>query len=494
MPKLFLKVVGLAAGALLLTIATGVIVKREAMRPIGVPDRSSLSHLSSSVIWLTELPSNLYHSLTSPFTFQFILQDQFPGHTGFVGEVNQKERYLLLSRFDGDTGKPIAELLDLRTFEVLHTWSPDILAFAKEWNLRVESDDTSEPIDASSDLLYHPMMVSNGLVFVSNFGTLKKVNSCSNLVWQVMPAPNETFHHSVEVDLDSNVWSLSDNPHRVHPAVEAGIVGKAYRDQSIVKVSPEGEVLFAKSISDILSENGLGYLLWGTHHAVYDVDWVHSNEVQPAYSDTMYWKKGDVLISIHSPSLVLLYRPSNNKLIWQSLGYVSAQHDPNFVDDSRISIFDNNTPYGSRPTPTVDQTVVDETVWNTEHSQVIVYDFATQQYSSYLDASLRELNVQGYNQSRSDILPNGDLYIEETPNGRTLYFNADGSLRWSHVNRANDGNVYAIGWSRILYRDHEIALVRDFLKNKDERLAACKVSKPRNGVGTASLSHSRPSQ
>ena len=31
----------------------------------------------------------------------------------------------------------------------------------------------------------------------------------------------------------------------------------------------------------------------------------------------------------------------------------------------------------------------------------------------------------------SEILPNGDLIVEESYYGRTLYFNADGSLRWS---------------------------------------------------------------
>ena len=38
----------------------------------------------------------------------------------------------------------------------------------------------------------------------------------------------------------------------------------------------------------------------------------------------------------------------------------------------------------------------------------------------------------------------------------------------------NGKRYYAIGWSRMLYREHEIAMVREFLENKDERLAACK--------------------
>ena len=40
------------------------------------------------------------------------------------------------------------------------------------------------------------------------------------------------------------------------------------------------------------------------------------------------------------------------------------------------------------------------------------------------------------------ILDNGDFLVEETHGGRLLYFNKDGSLRWSYLNRADDGNIY----------------------------------------------------
>ena len=69
-------------------------------------------------------------------------------------------------------------------------------------------------------------------------------------------------------------------------------------------------------------------------------------------------------------------------------------------------------------------------------------------------------------QGRSEILPNGDMLIEETDYGRTLYFNSDGSLRWTHVNRAENGRVYIVGWSRILYTKDDIQLVKGFLDNK----------------------------
>ena len=70
------------------------------------------------------------------------------------------------------------------------------------------------------------------------------------------------------------------------------------------------------------------------------------------------------------------------------------------------------------------------------------------------------------NQGRSQILINNDLIVEESFYGRLLYFNNDGSLRWSHVNRANNGNVYKVGWSRILYTQEDIKKVESFMNNK----------------------------
>ena len=63
-------------------------------------------------------------------------------------------------------------------------------------------------------------------------------------------------------------------------------------------------------------------------------------------------------------------------------------------------------------------------------------------------------------------MPNNDLFIEETESSRGLYFNADGSLRWTHVNRAKNGNVYYIGWSRILYTKEHLQNVNNFLENR----------------------------
>ena len=100
--------------------------------------------------------------------------------------------------------------------------------------------------------------------------------------------------------------------------------------------------------------------------------------------------------------------------------------------------------------------------------QEVIYDFKTNEYSSYLTDSLIKNDVRTITAGRSQIIPNGDLFIEEQNYGRTLYFNADGSLRWTHVNRAENGKVYLVGWSRILYNDEDIQSIKNFLASRDK--------------------------
>ena len=107
------------------------------------------------------------------------------------------------------------------------------------------------------------------------------------------------------------------------------------------------------------------------------------------------------------------------------------QHDVDILDDHRISIFDNNAKIleGGR---TVDG-----------YNRVIIYDFNKDEFSSYLTESLEENDVRTPNQGRSQILINNDLIVEESFYAR-LHILIMMGPRWSHVNRANNGNVYKV--------------------------------------------------
>ena len=96
----------------------------------------------------------------------------------------------------------------------------------------------------------------------------------------------------------------------------------------------------------------------------------------------------------------------------------------------------------------------------------MIYDFKEKKYTKYLANSLIKNDVRTITEGISEILPNGDLFFEETNYGRLLYFNSNGTLRWSNVNRANNGYIYASAWSRILYKPEDIKNVKNFLRKK----------------------------
>ena len=153
--------------------------------------------------------------------------------------------------------------------------------------------------------------------------------------------------------------------------------------------------------------------------------------------------------------MIVLYRQSTNKIIWKGTGHFYRQHDVDILDSERISIFNNNSLEGTEG-------------YFGGGSVVVIYDFKKDKYSKYLSEALIKNKVKTLMEGRSEILPNGDLFIEESNRGRTLFFNADGTLRWEHYNRAADDKVYRVGWSRILHSAQDIKIVKNFLNSREK--------------------------
>ena len=432
--------------SILFAIGYGALVRQELVGSI------KAGWVSKTALSLAEMPVYLKRF----FLNVLIVEDRFPLLDGFDGTPNIQESYLLLSRHDSELEEGVTELIDLANFEVLHTWNPDIDAF----NDLVEQADEFKYLDIDVNNkragLRHPKLTKDGdLVFTTSFYSyLVNIDDCSSAIFQNI---KDAFHHSIETDIEGNFWV----PGRMHPqALPPEKVGRnirverGYLDDTIVKLSPDGEILYEKSISQIFIDNDLEYLLFSVGDVIFVKDPIHLNDIQPVDFDGQYWNKGDVFLSLRHQSMVLLYRPSTNEIVWKGTGPFFHQHDVDILDAHRISVFNNNSKHYA------DGEVVDGS------NEVIIYDFKTNEYSKYLAESLIKNDVRTNTEGRSQILPNGDLFIEETNYGRTLYFNVDGSLRWSHVNRGSTGNVYTVNWSRILYNQDDIQTVNNFLESK----------------------------
>ena len=434
--------------SLLIAVGFGVLVRQELVGNI------KAGWFSKSALTLAEIPVNIKHILTKGE--DHVIEDKFPNLNDFVGTPNDKELYLLLSRYDGDFKEGIVELVDLRNFQVSHAWNPDIDAF----NDLVEQVDEFEYLTRDQNeerfTLMHPKLTSDGGLLFGWNAPLRKINICSDLVYQ---NTNDIFHHSIETDSDGNIWAPS---HLYPQTLPSRIVGRdlviegGFGDDAIVKLSSKGKIIYEKSVSQILIDNNMSYILFSNGNSISN-DPIHLNDIQPVNFDGEFWKKGDVFLSLRNMSMVMLYRPYSNRIIWMGTGPFLHQHDVDILDEHRISVFNNRS---------INNIDASKGNFVDGHNEVIIFDFKTNKYSSHLKDSLIENDVKTVSQGRSEILPNDELFIEESNYGRTLFFNSDGSLRWTHVNRAENGNVYTVGWSRILYTSEDIQSVKKVLTNK----------------------------
>ena len=160
--------------SILFAIGFGVLVRQELVGSI------KAGWVSKTALTLSEIPVNLKKIIGSDLT----LEDRFPTLDNFNGTPNSAESYLLLSRYDGDLQEGVVELVDLRTFEILHTWNPDIDAF----NDLVEQADEFTYLERDSNnsrsRFLHPKLTQdNGLLF-HDTAPLRKIGICSNLIFQ----------------------------------------------------------------------------------------------------------------------------------------------------------------------------------------------------------------------------------------------------------------------------------------------------------------------
>lgn len=368
---------------------------------------------------------------------------------GFSGNTLNFESYLFLSRYDDELKEGVVELVDLETFEILQTWNPDL----QEFNSLIDSSDpyiqNVKTENRGYVPLYHPYLDKDGgLIFGWN-GPLRKIDAKNNLVWQI---DEFRFHHSIEADHDGNIWV----PISLYSDIESDITGNdvceyesyGFCEDGLAKVSTEGEILNVVSLIDIFKNNDLdGFFKCEP----FCEDPFHLNDIEPVIEDGSFWQKGDLFLSLRSHSIILLYRPSTGEVLHTLIGKTNDQHDVDIFSDKEISIYDNNRIRKSNGSLS-------------SKNRVLIYDFELEKYSEYLKSSILSQNISSPIQSLHTVLPNKDLFIEETMMGRLLYFDSDGKLIWTYKNKASNNKVGILGWSRIIYSKSDLENIKDFLE------------------------------
>ena len=261
---------------------------------------------------------------------------RFPDLDGFKKSgrvpdgVMADEGYLLFSSYNNRAEQTL-ELLRISDQQTLYRWDIDPSELLATAPIKTKGSESIAVATGSANLTYqHPLLLEDGsLVFVLQYSGFYKIGLCSEVQW----FSDRFFHHSVELDPDGNIWTPS-----ILKTSASGKFGFDFHDDAITKISPNGNILFVKSVSNILIENGYQGLLL-LH---FRDDPIHMNDIQPALTTTEFWQKGDLLLSLKNLNTVLLYRPSTDKVIWLKTGPWLEQHDVDFVGGSAITVFGND--------------------------------------------------------------------------------------------------------------------------------------------------------
>lgn len=369
---------------------------------------------------------------------------RFPGEAGFSRESDtpppiktSNGALVALARFDGDAKRGLVDIISIDDGAVLWTYRPNLKGIYARAGIPESVSHLRRDHSPSRYLPHHPLPLSDGsIIFHSMDSPLVKEDACGRILWML----DGDFHHGIEGDGEGGAWAIAMiKP----PTIEH--VGEDFQDDAVIHVSPDGEILLKRSISAALIKAGLKHIVYS--HDLYEQDPLHLNDVEPALADGRFWKKGDLFLSIRNPSMLALYRPSTDEILWTKQGPWLMQHDVDILNDHEIGVLDNNA------------AAVPDGEFVLGTNRILVYDFETGAVSERYGEGFKAADIRTKTNGLFSVLRDGGVMVEEQNFGRLLGLAPDGSARWSYVNRApKDGRVYQLGWSRVIEGEEAAAL------------------------------------
>lgn len=249
--------------------------------------------------------------------------------------------YRAMMRFDLTADLYVVDLFD-PAGDLVWTWRLDDPAAGTE----AAREDRIQPHGLV--ILESGDVVING---VAESKILARYDRCSIPVWSL----NSYYHHLMSRDEVKGIWSwltegrdaYSQNQFMVRFDPETGQeLERISAIKDLVQAHPENQAIL----------NLPSYYFEGERRPWErrDTDLLHTNDVEalPAALADKFpdFQPGDLLVSFRNYSMIAVIDRITHKIKWRMQGPWIHQHDPDFTEDGRISVFNNNftAPYERR--------------------------------------------------------------------------------------------------------------------------------------------------
>ena len=326
-----------------------------------------------------------------------------------------------------DKSGPQAFLLNMRR-EVVHRWA---VRFSQVWPNPTHTE--MRPNDSWVCFFGSHLYPNGDLVVVFhdrnlNGCGLAKLDKESNVLWAYPAA----IHHDVDVAEDGTIYALKhEMVYELPPGLE-GLVTPCAVDY-LIALTPDGQPLrhpipiltaFHDSPYSIhlaalerpvkRHQPPAGSTAPQIRHVFPDQDALHTNCVRVLRRDLAAkfpnFKAGHVLISVRNLSVVAMIDPQQGRVVWATRGPWLAQHDPQFLDNGHLLIFDNlGSPKSSR------------VLEYDPRSEAVLWSYSGEDNADFYTSE------RGMNQR----LPNGNTFIVNSERGEMFEVNYDKKVVWS---------------------------------------------------------------
>jgi hypothetical protein len=297
--------------------------------------------------------------------------------------------------------EPAAFLMDM-TGKVLHKWQYDV---HDAW--------PAVPLTIHNTFWRRVHAYPNGdlLAIFEGIGLLK-LNKDSELLWSY----GDGCHHEAYVTDDGRIYVLTRKA-RMEPRINQW---KPILTDYITILNDDGERIVEYPLLEIFEKSAYPMLMRGARPYG---DMFHTNSIRVLDgSMAKHWphfKRGNVLISMRRLSAIAIVDLEKQAVVWASMGGWKRQHDPTVLPDGSIMLFDNMGRPGKL-------------------SRVIKFDPRSMLMKWQYHGINGELHSKTCGTAR--LLPNGNILITESDNGRSLEISADKEPVWEFYNphRAGD--------------------------------------------------------
>ena len=352
-----------------------------------------------------------------------VSQVDFP--VGFyVPSSEHFDGFFLVSAYDIENEISSIFLYDLSTKKLIREWAPD----KNELSELVKNKLTVKSVynEVQNFRSQHPIITkSGGIIISSGEGVLLKLDENSNIEWFI----DRHFHHAIEPGLTEDKF-ISQIIIDTELKLSNGKVISPLRNDGYVIFSDDGKIISEKSFGQILIDNGYEHLLLTSQ---WQKDRIHLNDAEYIFETDQHVMKGDIMLSSRHLSIVLLYRPSENRIIWIQQGPFLNQHDIDYLGNGMFSIFGNdNVNFPLNPRAYAD------------FSSIYTYDMKTAKVKKVLKLDKASISINS--QGRLKMLENSDIFVDDGI--RAMILDKEGNLKLSYSHPAAENKAGAMHWTR----------------------------------------------